>query len=313
MAQISPDGTQVAFTRVVVNESEGRLRDQPLAGAGRRIGGAAPADRPARTTAVRAGRRTASRLAFVRSAESDGKPQPPQIFLLAARRRRGAGRHGLPQAAPAARCGRRTARASPFQSTTTGRGLVATAPRQPEDRDVRVITERRVSRQRQRLERSRPSVACLGHDRWNRRPTSPRPQQLTTGKYSDSGPRVVARWLTHLLHVDRVDEPYFIQSDSDLYSVPPAAVTPARSPASTAPIGGPRPSPDGKSIAFDGTLYGTPRALLRSARSVRRTRGRFIGAPRNLTADLRLRHRRRRRRRSARAARRRRRRRDLVG
>ena len=42
--QISPDGSQVVFTRVVVNDKQGRLRDEPAGGAGRRRRTAAAAD-----------------------------------------------------------------------------------------------------------------------------------------------------------------------------------------------------------------------------------------------------------------------------
>src|SRR6476659_8072688 len=79
--QISPDGTQVAFTRVVVNQEkddyETSLWLVPASGA--------EAPRP-----LTAGPRDSSprwspdgkMLAFVRAVEKDGKPQPPQIHAL---------------------------------------------------------------------------------------------------------------------------------------------------------------------------------------------------------------------------------------
>ena len=54
----------------------------PVDGAGRRRRAAAPADRRARATAARAGRRTARRSRSCARSEKDGKPQPPQIYPL---------------------------------------------------------------------------------------------------------------------------------------------------------------------------------------------------------------------------------------
>src|SRR5438552_1178433 len=79
--QISPDGTTVAFVRVVVNEKENRYETSlfvvPTSGN----------EEPRRITAgIRdSGPRWSpdgKRLAFVRNAEKDGKPQPSQIYLL---------------------------------------------------------------------------------------------------------------------------------------------------------------------------------------------------------------------------------------
>src|SRR5438552_105188 len=79
--QISPDGTTVAFVRVVVNEKENRYETSifmvPTSGS----------EEPRRITAgIRdSGPRWSpdgKRLAFVRNAEKDGKPQPSQIYFL---------------------------------------------------------------------------------------------------------------------------------------------------------------------------------------------------------------------------------------
>ena len=79
--QLSPDGTQVAFTRVTVNEKKNRYETAIWAV------DAAPRSMPRRLTN---GPRDSSprwapdgkRIGFLRVTESDGKPLPSQIFLL---------------------------------------------------------------------------------------------------------------------------------------------------------------------------------------------------------------------------------------
>src|SRR5471030_2256968 len=79
--QISPDGATVAFVRVTVNEKENRYETSLFAVP------ASGSEAPRRLTS---GIRDTTprwapdgkRLAFVRSAEKDGKTQPPQIYLL---------------------------------------------------------------------------------------------------------------------------------------------------------------------------------------------------------------------------------------
>src|SRR5262245_26276453 len=79
--QVSPDGTQVAYTLVTVNEKEDRY-DTSLwvvstAGgeAPRRLTNG-PRDSQPRWSP------DGKQLAFVRSTEKDGKPEPPQLYLL---------------------------------------------------------------------------------------------------------------------------------------------------------------------------------------------------------------------------------------
>src|SRR5215213_6902602 len=77
----SPDGTRIAFTRVTVNE-KGDGYETAL--------WIVPADGSAPPARLTAGTRDSQprwspdgrRIAFVRSAVRDGKPQPPQLFVL---------------------------------------------------------------------------------------------------------------------------------------------------------------------------------------------------------------------------------------
>ncbi|MGH9768923.1 MAG: TolB family protein, partial [Blastocatellia bacterium] len=79
--QISPDGSRVAFVRVWVNQKADRydsaLWITPAGGGPSRQLTAGPRDSSPRWSP------DGKQLAFVRSAEKEGKPQPPQIYLLA--------------------------------------------------------------------------------------------------------------------------------------------------------------------------------------------------------------------------------------
>ena len=83
-------------------------------------------------------------------------------------------------------------------------------------------------------------------------------RQLTSGKYSEGG----AIWAQDGSRVfftsARVDEPYYTQSDSDIYAVPAAGGTISPVVSIDGTIGSLALSPDGRSIAFIGTLNGAP-------------------------------------------------------
>ncbi|MBS1809551.1 MAG: S9 family peptidase [Acidobacteria bacterium] len=79
--QISPDGSQVAYIRVWINQKADRydsaLWSVPTNGGTPRQLTAGPRDTNPRWSP------DGKTLAFIRSAEKEGKPQPPQIYLLA--------------------------------------------------------------------------------------------------------------------------------------------------------------------------------------------------------------------------------------
>jgi dipeptidyl aminopeptidase/acylaminoacyl peptidase len=276
--QISPDGRQVAFTRVTINESKDDYESSLWI---------VPASGGSEPRSLTSGTRDSSprwspdgkTIAFVRSAEKDGKSQPPQIFSLQldggeARPitdvARGA---GAPVWSPD---GTKIA----FSSTTRPDDLSPPAPPAPKS-DVRVITS---------------AVYRSNGGGWNDqdRPshiwvTSVRPgeivkaTQLTSGKYSEGGHAWAPDGSRIYFASTRVDDAYYLQSDSDLYSVPATGGEITRVASINGSIGGPRPSPDGKWIAFNGTLYGTPeRSYDQSDLFVASADG--SGTPRNLTA-----------------------------
>ena len=78
--QIAPDGSRVAFVRTTVNQKADRYESAlwivSTAGGPPRQLTAGPRDTTPRWSP------DGKRLAFVRSAEKDGRPQPPQIYLL---------------------------------------------------------------------------------------------------------------------------------------------------------------------------------------------------------------------------------------
>ena len=78
--QISPDGARVVFTKVWVNQKADRydtaLWIVPTNGGAARQLTAGPRDGTPRWSP------DGKQLAFIRSAEKEGKPQPPQIYLM---------------------------------------------------------------------------------------------------------------------------------------------------------------------------------------------------------------------------------------
>lgn len=282
--QMAPDGSRVAYTQVTVNEKTEQYETSiwlvPTNGSEppRRIT-AGPRDTSPRWSP------DGTRLAFERSVEKDGKPQPGQIFVLDLGGGEARPVTNLPKGAGAPAWspdGTRIAFSSttkPEDFDTSGADDDASAKKS----DVRVITEA-VYRSNGRgwNDPTRPSHIWIA-------PVGPGPDvakatALTSGKYSESA----AVWAPDGKRIyftsTRIDEPYYQQSKSELFAVSVDGGEPQRVASINGTISAPRPSPDGRQVAFIGTLNGTPeRSYDQSDLFVAATDG--SAAPKNLTAD----------------------------
>jgi len=260
--QISPDGADVVFVRVAVNKKKDGY-DTAL--------WMVPADASAPPRPFTSGPRDIAprwspdgrRLAFLRAAEKEGKPQPPQIHLMERAGGEARAITDLPKGANApvwSPDGRTVA----FTSTTNAKDLDARAkePRTEGDADresdVRVIT-RAIYRWNGRgyFDFTRPShvwtagVPTAGE-------TAPAPRQVTSGAFEEDEPVWSADGARIFFSSTRVAEPYYEAPDEDLFAVAAEGGAPALVTSIDGSIGAAAPSPDGRRIAFRGTLNGKP-------------------------------------------------------
>jgi dipeptidyl aminopeptidase/acylaminoacyl peptidase len=266
--QISPDGSTVAFVRVTVNEKENRYESSlfTVPTAASQSGGVSN-DSPRRLTS---GIRDTSprwapdgkRIAFLRApasqpsgGESTGKPQPAQIYLLAMD----------------------GGEARPLTDLANGVGtpvwspdgkVIAFSSSTPEDKkpadgehksDVKVVT-RAVYRSNGNPTYVEPekhghiftvAVSDTAGDK-------PAPKQITDGEFDEGDITWSRDGSTIYFTSTRVPEAYYEAEDSDLYRVPAAGGSITKVASIDGSIGGLSVSPDGKRIAFVGTLHGNP-------------------------------------------------------
>ena len=219
--QISPDGTTVAFVKVVVNEKENRydtaIWSVPSAGS------AAP--RP-----LTGGFRDTSPrwspdgkwLAFVRTTDKDGQAQPAQLYLLRTDGGEARALTDIPKGASApvwAPDGKSIA----FSSTTVQDDLKkphGAAAKSEHKSDVKVVSRA--------VYRSNGNPGYIDADRhahiWTVPVSDPgehaAARQLTSGDFDERGFQWSPDSATIYFTSDRRPESYFEPSDSDLYSVP---------------------------------------------------------------------------------------------
>jgi dipeptidyl aminopeptidase/acylaminoacyl peptidase len=272
--QVSPDGREVVYVRVVVNEKTDDY-DTSL--------WIVPSDGHEAPRALTAGTRDSSprfspdgaRLAFVRAAAG----QPPQIHLISLGGGEAAVLTDLPKGAGAPAWspdGKRIA----FSSTTKPEDFEKKTDTAPKS-DVRVITS---------------AVYRANGGGWNDpdRPshlwvtdatiTSPLPKarELTSGKYAENGQGWSKDGTRVYFTSTREDEPYFHQSKVELFSIPAAGGEMTKVASINGAIGSVKPSPDGKLIAFVAAPNGTPeRSYDQPDLFVTNADG--TGTPRNLT------------------------------
>jgi len=302
--QISPDGASVAFVKVVVNEKENRyetsLYTVPANGGDTRRLTAGIRDTGPRWSP------DGKSLAFVRSIEKDGKPQAGQIYLL---RMDGGEARPLTDVARGASepewapDGKRIAfiattanpkrdvdgeRAKSTDERRTAEGREAqVAGGGPGDKvsDVKVIT-RAVYRAN-----GNPGYVDDEHHahvfvvRVPDEPADkPVPEQITDGEFSERGLAWSPDGTKVYFTSTRVAEPYYDPQHSELYSVPATGGTITKVAAIAGTISDESVSPDGKRIAFLGTLHGDP-VRSYSQPDLFVTDATPGATPKNLTAD----------------------------
>ncbi len=247
--QISPDGAQVAYVLVTVNEKEDRydtsiwsVETSGTATPRRLTSG--PRDSAPRWSP------DSRTLAFLRGVEKD----PPQIYLLSMQGGEGRKWTDLPRSVSPA-IWSPDGRTIAFTSDTTAEEVTEKRGGKKEEEkksDVRVVT-RAVYRANGEgwLELSR-------HDHiWTVEVTMgsaapPEPKQITSGKYDEDELMWSRDGSKIYFTSDRVDEPYYFPPDSNLYSVPAAggemtAVIDIDGPVFNAAL-----APDGARLAFVG-------------------------------------------------------------
>jgi dipeptidyl aminopeptidase/acylaminoacyl peptidase len=284
--QISPDGRQVAFVRVTVNDKKDGY-DTAI--------WTVPMDASAPPRAFTSGRRDSSprwspdgsRLAFLRASERDGKPQPAQVHIIPVGGGEARSLTDLPKGAatPAwSPDGKRLA----FTSTTTPEDLRKQEHerkdgRKPDEResDVRVIT-RAVYRFNNTgyLDPKRPPhVWVLDMQGPADKPGTPR--QVTAGSFAEQSPAFSADGRRIYFTSNRAKEPYYEPDDQDLYSVSVDGGEPERALSIDGPIGSYALDRQGRRIAFTGAVNASPpRSFDQDDLFVAEGAG---AAPRNLT------------------------------
>jgi dipeptidyl aminopeptidase/acylaminoacyl peptidase len=267
--QISPDGSTVAFVRVVVNEKEDTYETSIFAVS--TSGTEAPRwlTSGTRDTSPRWAP-DGKRLAFVRVVEKDGKTQPGQIYLLHMDGGEARPTTDVPRGADAPQWSpdgktiafvSSTAAADDHPTPADGSAEPDKTAAKPDTHksDVKVITRA--------VYRANGNPGWLDADRhahiWtvavSDNPTDKlAPRQITTGDFDERGAEWSPDGSTIYFTSTRVAEPYYVEQGAELFSVPAAGGAIVKIAAIDGTIANVSVSPDGKQLAFVGTLRGKP-------------------------------------------------------
>ena len=275
--QVSPDGKRVAFTRVNVNEKGDGYETSIWSVAA--DGGAAPARMTGEThDSQPRWSPDGKRLAFLRAAMKDGKPQPPQLYVMALSGGEAWKQTDLPQGVSAARWSpdgkrvaftsvandndlekqnkERSAKKSVQQETKDQAPAKASEDRKELDHesDMRIIT-RAVYRSNDAGYLDPKHIAHIWvADVPDFAEEVPAAKQLTTGKYEESDPFWSRDGAIIYFSTTRIDEPYYELPHRDVYGVPSTGGETQQIAALDMDISSMSLSPDGKRIAFEASV-----------------------------------------------------------
>jgi dipeptidyl aminopeptidase/acylaminoacyl peptidase len=254
--QISPDGSTVAFVKVTVNEKENRYESSLY------VVSAKGGDVRRLTSGIRdTGPRWSpdgKRIAFVRvpppvQGES-GKTPMPQVYVLDMD-------GGEARAVSDAPRGGGNPVFSPDGKTIAFTASTGKDPSKVNDRetDVKVMTKA--------VYRANGNPGWVDTDhhahlftvRLSENPSDkPKATQLTDGEFDEGGMAWAPDGRTIYFVSTRVAEPYYEEAGPELFSVPAAGGSITKVAGIEGNIGSISPSPDGKRIAFVGSLRGKP-------------------------------------------------------
>ncbi len=257
--QISPDGKAVAFVRVSVNKkkdgydtaiwvvpSDGSEPARPLKNCSDTNPRWSPDGRW---------------LAFNRSVEKDGRPQPGQLWLLPVHGGEASVLTDLPKGAGAAEWSPDSSTIA-FTSTTSDTDLANTDAKPDLDTEERESDVRVITRATYRLngpgylDPTRPAhiwALSLPRDA-----SLPKPRRVTSGSFSEANLRWSPDGTRIYFTSNRSVEPYYDNPDSDVYWVPAEGGAIQKAADVNGPIGDYSLSPDGQRIAVVAALNGNP-------------------------------------------------------
>jgi dipeptidyl aminopeptidase/acylaminoacyl peptidase len=290
--QMAPDGSRVAFVRVAVNRQKDQYETSIwIAGTGAGAAAPRPFTSGPRDTSPRWSP-DGTRLAFVRAAETEGRVQPPQVYVMTMAGGepravtdipRGA---GAPAWAPDGKAiaFSSTARPDELQGKNKAAAKTSNGDEAKRQTDVRVITDA-VYRANGiagagYVDADRPSqiwVSSLTESGVIATPT-----QVTSGEFAAANYQWSLDGNDIYFVSTRRREAYYYPDDSDLYAVSPRGGEPRRVADIDGSVGPYALSRDGKRVAFIAAANGKPeRSYDQPDLWVTDI---SVGTPRNLTA-----------------------------